>query len=945
MINEFQADNVSTVKNPNSGNYDDWVELYNIGTQEVNIGGYYLTNEKSDTTKWQIPLGIKIQAKGYLLIWLDNSNVGLQSNFKLDKNGDIIILYNSNKERLDIMSFSTMAENTSIGRMTDGNAIWSSFMQTTPSGANNTSATTLSAPEPIFSVKAGYYTEPVNLTLTSFITNAKIYYTLDGSSPTTASALYTKPISISSNTVLKTMVQCTGYKNSRVATRTYFVGERNSTLPVVSIGVDPYNFFDETDGMYMMGPNASMGDPNYGANFWEDIEEPVTFEYFVDGEQEVEVNAGIKIFGGWSRRFAQRSFSINCKQEFGDERMRYQLFNDKPNDVYKQVILRNSGSDVNSLKYRDLMLQNMVSDRMDIDYQAGQPTIVYINGEYWGIMNLREKIQERYLKDNYNLEEEDITVIANYKSETENGGSTAEFESLLDYFNNTDFSNNTNYNSAKNKIDVNEFMNYQITEIYYGNFDWPNLNIKYWKKNGSGNKWRWIVYDLDQSTAYYENCNQYRNSLEDAYMENGNHWANGRPGCTIFRGLLENTEFKNEFVQRFAAHINSTFATERFSNFIDTYDSIYADEKPYHLERWGHNDSLWNAEKSDLHLFAEERPALMQGFIQDMFGISSMSTLTVEAKNAESAKIEICSVAMEGKSVVGEYFTNIPLTVSVKQTTRKFIHWEESDGTVISTDLSITLTLKSDKKIIAVFDQSSGLENVFINELMASNTNTIADNKGDYEDWIELYNANDFAVDISGLYVTDNFDNPTKYQIPQGIGTETIIPAKGFLLLWADDEKSEGATHVEFKLSGSGEQFGLAQVNGGKVTWIDSVLFFKQASDMSFGRSVDGSGTFVSMQNTTPRAPNTLDTNLPTVAGTIEIKLYPTVIDRDFYVESNQEEQLSLEIYSLTGAKIGSTEFVGGGISTINTTSLNEGVYFVKVSNPSINKTFKIIKK
>jgi len=946
VINEFQANNKTTVQEPESGEYEDWVELYNAGSEQIDAGGYYLTNEKSDTTKWQIPLGTTVPAKGFLLIWLDNKDSGLHTSFKLDKDGDIIILYDDSKKRLDIMNFFEMEEDVSYGRATDGGALWSQFDTPTPTGTNYTVASVLPAPEPIFLTKAGYYENAAKVELQTVIHGATIYYTTDGSTPTSNSAVYSAPIEVSKTSVIKAITLRAGYNPSRITTRSYFIGEHKSNFPVISIGVDPYDFFDENDGMYAMGPYASPEIPNYGANFWEPREEPVTFEYFVNGKQKVEVNAGIKIFGNWSRRYPQRSFSINCKNAYGDERMRYKFFKDKDNDVYKQIVVRNAGSDVYSLRYRDLMLEEMVSDRMDIDYQAGVPAIVYINGEYWGIMNLREKVQERYLKDNYGIKEDDVTLIANYRETSEDQGSISEFKSLFDFISSSDLSTESSYNRVKGMMDINEYINYNIAEMFYANKDWPGCNIKYWKENGAGNQWRWILYDLDQSSAYYEECNQYVNTLADAVSEVKTYWANFPESTVILRQLLKNEAFKNEFIQRFAAHMNTTFTTERFTASINRYDSIYADEQAYHLERWGYSDSLWNIEKENLLQFAEERPALMQGFIKDMFEISDMVSLTLKSKNEQTPSFEVCSVAMHGESVSGNYFAGIPLTVSVKQTTRKFSHWEDENGNNLSTDLSYTFTPENNQSLTAVFEQSSGLDNLFINELMASNGASFADEKGEYDDWIELYNANDFPVDVSGLYITDKADKPTKYQIPQGENEETVIPAGGYMILWADEEKSEGVLHTNFKLSSSGETIGLAQVTGDEVYWIDSVTYSPLSVDLSFGRLSDGENAFVHFKNATPNASNISATGVEDVTNGDYITVYPAVVHEQLTIETNIDEQLSIDIYSLSGNRVTRTKNTeGNSITQMDVEKLSPGIYLVKVFNAASSKIIKIIKK
>lgn len=845
IINEFQAGNNMTVVDPDYNEYADWIELYNPGTASVDLTGYSLTDEKSDTTKWVFPAGTIIAPNSYLVIWADNRDTGLHAGFNLDKNGDDISLFSASGELIDFISFVEYDQPVSIGR-NGGNAnIWNLFSVPSPGEVNAASGLKTQVPEVLFSSKSGFHDGAFSLELFSIIDGARICYTTNGSEPDYYSNIYSTPISIHKNTVVKVKLFHASYEPSRITTKTFFIGERMSEFPVISIGVDDYDMFDETYGMYALGPNASSSMPNYGANFWEDWELPATFEYFVNGKQKVEVNAGIKIFGGWSRRFPQKSFSINCRSDYGSERMRYKFFKDKSNDVYKQVVIRNAGNEVFSPKYRDLMIQNTVSQRMDIDYQAGQPTVVYINGVYWGIMNLREKLTERYLKDNYDLDSADVDLLANY-GEVVNGDDM-EFDDMFNFFDASNMAIASNYEQAKTMMDVNEFMNYQISEIFVSNHDWPGFNIKYWQEHGLDTKWRWILYDTDQSFNYYADAGTTSNTLNDATTSYGSGWPNPPHSTLFLRRLLENMQFRNLFIQRFAAHMNTTFAPDTLVKIVNHYEALYGSEKPHHLARWNAADSLWNIYYEDMLEFAENRTNAMRGFINDQFNLGGLSELTINAVNRLQPEYDICGVAVEGQGVAGMYFNNVPFELTaIVPAGLTFSRWEYDDGTLISTDKTISVTINSPTTVVAIFEEISLVENIFINEFMASNASTVFDSRGEYEDWIELYNDNDYPVDIAGLYITDDLTNPSKYMIPISATGETIIPAKGYLILWADSDESQGATHIDMKLSALGEQVGLIQIYGNDIHWIDSTTFGVQITDVSMSRSPNGSGAFVS---------------------------------------------------------------------------------------------------
>lgn len=946
LINEFQPDNKTTVVDPLTGKYSDWVELYNAGSASVDLGGYYLTDDHTDTTQWMIPAGTVIAGGGYVVVWADGRNKGLNANFKLGKSGDVLALYSPEKTRLDMINFYEIPADNSLGRNGDGNAVWVQFGSPTPATANNAPSVKARAPEVLFSHRGGYYTEQIKVSLSCAASGTKIFFTLDGSEPTTKSSQYSGPLAVSKITVLKAISVSPDYLNSRVSTRTYFVGERVSDMAVVSIGVDPYNFFDTNNGMYSLGPNAANDDVPYrNANFWQDRELPVTFEYYVGGKQKVEVNACIKIFGGWSRRFDQRSFSINCNKNYGDERMRYKLFPDKENEVYKQIVMRNSGSDVSSVRYRDMMIHSLLKGKMDIDHQDGVPAIVYINGKYWGIMNLREKVQERFIQDNYGIDDAEVDLIANYERTTQNGESTYHFDKLISYINSTSLSSATNYETMTKLMDVDEYMNYVIAQIFVANHDWPGYNIKYWREKGANRKWRWILYDTDQAFAYYEACMQDRNSLVDATATGAeaSSWPNPESSTLILRKLLENQSFKNQFIQRFAAHLNSTFAPTRVTGIISDYEAAYSSEKPHHLQRWGQNDSAWNAEYVAMIAFAEERPDYMRQFIQDRFLLKGMSSLTIKTKNSAYPRYTVNSVALYGQDITGKYFNNVPFKVDAYSEGQRFLRWEDEAGTLLSTDASLPVTLTGAKTIVAVYREHSLFDNIYINEFMAVNTSGLTDEEGEHEDWIEIFNGNDVAVDLAGFHITDNLANPAGHKIPADASGKTIVPAKGYLVLWADGQPSQGPLHLDFKLSADGEQIGLSRMVDAEYIWIDSLSFGTAEANISAGRIADGGRYVGALAEATPGASNGKYVSWNETAGDESaVVVYPTDVWDVVYVSSASAEPLTVALFNLLGNKVLETTTDGAPVSAIGVSSIASGIYILRVQSGTEFQIFKL---
>ncbi len=590
-INELLTANSTTNFDPDYKQFSDWIELYNDTNSTFDIGGYYLSNDIGNLEKWYIPEGTSISAKGYLLVWADKEDdnlSALHTNFKLSQKGGTVVISNRDGIMIDSITYPKQKPDISCGK--DSNT-GINYMIPSPNHSNYIASSVLSlSTEPSFSLSSGFYNGGALLTL-SQPNGAVIFYTLDGSTPTFSSTIYNAPIDINQTMVIRARALEPQKFFSPVVNRTYLIDE-NITLPVVSIGIDNQYLYDNTIGIYK--------------NYNERWRRAGSVEYIKNGESKFSKNVGIRIFGGTTRVYPQKSLAIFAKGQYGSKSIKYPLFPDKPQiKKVKSFILRNSGNDWGYTMMKDGLVHNIVKGRMDIDYQSYHPTVVFLNGQYWGIHNLREKMNEDYLQANHGVNPKKVDVLEGQYEVKE--GSNIEYLALLSYIQNNPLSDTVNYNYVASKINIDEYINYMIIEIYGGNMDWPYTNIKYWRKQSATGKWRWMLYDTDRT---------FERSTRDifALLLDPNSVTEPNPAWStfLFRNLMLNSTFKQKFVTTFNQHLNTTFKPSRIDTIIDTMKSKIKPEIQRHFNKWPRRDpSDWENGDSEsiaeLHKFALER--------------------------------------------------------------------------------------------------------------------------------------------------------------------------------------------------------------------------------------------------------------------------------------------------------------------------------------------------
>ena len=670
-INEFLSSNLNTYPDMvDYGDFSDWIELYNDENIDVDLGGFYLSDDFSLPTKWKIPNNSIIPAKGFFIIWADGfddipgnsyirdwwpNNIQFttkwcHSNFKLNKDADKIGLFNANGVFIDSVSFNSQLTDVSFGRQPDGADNWFYFGEPTPLNLNSTPGlkTTIQSGTVIYLTDGGVYQNSITLVLASSSGIGSIRYTTDGSIPKNSSEVYSSPINISETTIIRARLFESSKLPGITTTNSYFISESQS-LPIVSLSTNPAYLMDRQLGIYR--------------NTYKDREIPISIEYFpINSTRAFSIDAGARIGGENIYRFAQKPLNIYARSDYGYPHINYKVFESQPFSEYKRLYLRNGGDDWPNAMLRDGMLGNVLRGKISNSTQAFKPSVLYLNGDYWGIYNLREKIDEQYFflhnnTDPLNLDhlEFDNKIIS---------GDSTDFVNLLLFAQTNNLAEAANYSYVKSRIDIFNLMDFVIVQDYLANSSWGH-NREVWRDNKNNNLWRWILVDMDRG---FNLSRISTNQLDDIYNN-----------FSLFRNLCANTTFKNEFIQRYSQHINQTFQYNRVQNIIDSLKLLIAPEMPRHIQKWGtYIDSLtidiwgqtsgissmtaWNSEIETLKSFASQRSSYAVQYLNEKFNINGRANLKITNNILDEGKIYVNDY-LQIFDTSNLYFKDVPLRI------------------------------------------------------------------------------------------------------------------------------------------------------------------------------------------------------------------------------------------------------------------------------------------
>lgn len=594
-----------------------------------------------------------------------------------------------------------------------------------------------------FLPKAGFYK---NLTIDPPTPQkgGQIKCTFDGSFPTQNSEQITQPKQITQNSV----VRCSEFVNGQPAdttTQTYFINE-NVSIPVVALTVNHHDMFDSSAGLYATGDltnnpqgqwsfevggddtnNPKCTEPCKQANFWKDDELPVHVEYFEKGssstEKTWEIDAGISIIGNYSRYKPKKSVAIKMdNDDYGDKVLKYSFFKTRPEaKKIKSFNLRNNGNRFWTDYFGDPMLVSLM-EGTDVDYQRSLQVVVFYNGEYFGIHDLRERLNRSFVETNYGIDSKSINVVKNCANGDQgcvngwapsgtNGASSSEFSQLTNTITSGNFAgeNNQSYAQIKEKMNVSSFAQYMVAEMYIHNGDWPNNNIRAWGSPQNGHPFKFMIFDVDHGYGFTpgimgfdtESQNMFQWVLGSATMNQGGQQQPGgqQPGGmgmgmgmggwstggnttigNMLKKLLENPDFKRLFINQGCILLNDYLTYEKVQKAVQNQlNMLPSSEQSRDQQRWPRNQAKynWSPSGADILRFAQNRTQTFRQEMANYFGLSGEANVSINVSGSGSVLVE--GMKLPSSNYQGKFFTGMEMEITaVPSNGSVFSNW--SDG-------------------------------------------------------------------------------------------------------------------------------------------------------------------------------------------------------------------------------------------------------------------------
>ena len=864
----------------------------------------------------------------------------LHTNFKISSNSETITLSNSSDEIIDQLTVENLPPDTSLG-VYQNNPDLVIYSETTPGYQNSNNYFTGAVVESVvFSNNGGFLSESISLSLSGNSIGQTIRYTTDGRRPTSSDLIYSNPIQISDNSTVRARIYQTNYIPSTTFSKSYIFDDVPE-IDTVFLTTDPDNLFDEETGIYVFGEAGTYDtwQPYFGANFWEDWERPVHISYYKSetNEVEAEFDGGIKIFGGWSRgQNPQRSLALFARGQYGYSKFEESFFEELSYDDFQSLVLRNSGQDWTRSSIKDITLTSLMRGS-GLDFQEHNAVATYINGEYWGLYNMREKTNEHMLASKHNIDANEITILP--------GGDYTDYNSLIDYVASIDLSVEANFEYVKDRVDLVNYALYQAANIYYNNTDWPGNNIKFW--NHPNGKWRWIMYDTDFGFGPYWNPgNFWEDTLSFALETNGPDWPNPPWSTLLFRKLTTNIGFRNQFINRYADEMNTRFLADNVKNHINLLHDKIASEIPFHYDRWGENPSLAAYYRDKMKEFADQRPFYAKEHIKAKFDLPDYHKLKIFNFNTSEGFVEVNNnLKIQETTWRGDYFETVPVQLkAVPEAGYEFSHWGgESD----STEEIIYIDLTDLTVVIPYFSAIDSYELIVINEINYSSSD---DSNAD--DWIELFNPNPFEIDLSLWQIKDSDDSHV-YVIPDG----TFIEGEGFIVAVKDasdyisvfPDAINYIGDLGFGLGSTGDSvrlFNSSNILQDQVTYTSETPWPNCANDTGFtielrepelDNSLAENWDCINL-NGSPNAPNTEVLSVPSNFNSAPV-VFPNPT-RSILNITGEGPLFNVSIFNVAGQKLIDKQKV----NQVNVSTLSPGVYFIKINQNSNEYILKFLK-
>ena len=664
VINELMQSNVDCIMDDLNDFPDSWVELYNTGSTGINLQNYKLGTMEDGSDAWQLPNQM-VGGKQYVVVYCDKVGNGMHTSFRLEsgKGCEVYLFEGSNiiDKVKDLQK--QPSPNIAYGRKTDGADEWGYQLEPTPGKTNCGQTSDKILGDPIFSEEGMVITNGKSISLTLSLPagtpeGAEIRYTLNGAEPLSTSQLYTSPISITNTKFIRAKIFCEGCISPRSIGHSYIYFTRELTLPVVSILTDSRYLNDSKIGIYVDGTYQN-GKKNYQFNW----RRPINFEYFDQGDTKSAINqlCETRIMGGATRDAALKSLAVYAHKRFGTKHFKYQFFPDQKPELTEQksIILRNAGNDFDYLYMRDAIIQRTMASHTDLDWQAWKPVIIYINGIYKGMLNIRERSNEDNIWANYEkLEDIDMVEIDELKE-----GDLENYNRFKAFYN----EHGHTLAEYEQWMDIDEYLNLMIMNLYYNNQDFPGNNIVAWRPRTEGGRWRWIAKDTDFGLGLYGSPATYK-TLEWLYnpsYDAGRAWANTYEATRLFRRLMEDEDFKRLFIGRCAIYMGD-FLNEKGTRQVwnPMYDLIKT-EYPNHrklINQWWPN---YSEELSSARRWLSERTNQFYKQLGSYYQLGTPITMTINQTVDEASEMDLHfnGISLSQGTFDGKFFAGRTVTL------------------------------------------------------------------------------------------------------------------------------------------------------------------------------------------------------------------------------------------------------------------------------------------
>ena len=592
----------------------------------------------------------------------------LHTSFRLRRTGDFLGLYDPAGRPIDTVGLREMARNSSWGRHVDASTGWCHYAEPSPGGANMPFCTPM-ADIPATTLPGGFYREPIEVSLGNSRVS-EIRYTLDGAEPTQGSTLYTEPIALESTTILRARKYRAGFNPSDAISRSYFIDEADVdvSLAVLSVITDPDNLWDPRTGIHAEGLDPDDANYEQRGRAWE---RPVTVEFYeANGDHEFSVNAGLRILGNTSREFPKKSFVLYFREHYGTDALRYQMFDTIDRDRFESLVLRMGGDDgvADLPRMRDASMHTLFREAGGYG-SAARPVFLYLNGAPWGIYNLRERIDVDYLAEHFG--QADVDFIR--EADDVRAGDLDHWNATLSFFEGANLDLAQDLARAHDLIDIENFIDYYLFQIYAGNIDLVEANLVKFRPRFDGGRWRWLLWDVDVSFGLASSSPVTHDTLawftrDGARPDLGFYNDDGADSLwatIILRRLVEATATRYDFLNRLADLLNTALSRDHVLETLDEHAELLDPDIPYDLEIWSDEwDGTvegWLDEVEALREFARERPDVVRQLARDRFALTD-AVLMVEGDD-EMGSVRVNTLEIDRFPWTGLYFREVPVTL------------------------------------------------------------------------------------------------------------------------------------------------------------------------------------------------------------------------------------------------------------------------------------------